>query len=182
MAALATVADLALYLNTTIAAGTETNRANLALDIASANVRSLAGGSVSATASEVETIDIDDQEDVLILRHFPVTAVASVTIDGDTVDADEYRFSSAGLLTRLTGAGWGTGRIVVTYAYGYTAVPDDVKGIVLANAKRIYQGLEGVSAESLGSYSVDYHDELPTAGLTDDEKDILRGYRGLKVG
>lgn len=183
MATLATVAELALFMNATIAAGTDTDRATLALQIASANVRAAAGGDVSAVAGFAETQDLVDAGGVLILRHFPVSAIASVTVDGVALASTAYQWTSSGVITHLAG-GWGAGahRVVVTYSYGYATVPDDVKGVTLANAKRIYQGLEGVDSESLGSYSVNYAEGHPTFGLTEDEDKALRGYRGLAVG
>lgn len=68
----------------------------------------------------------------------------------------------------------------VTYTHGYSAVPDDVIGVVCSMVSRLITapGFGGVISEAVGEYSYRLSDtaaEGPMA-LTKAEKDILKSY------
>jgi len=103
---------------------------------ASTVVREAAGTPISEVTSTV-TLDGYRNEQWLELPGSPVTAVATVTIDGDTVT--DWRLAS-GRLWRA--ASWGSGgrwgyddrpsAVSVTYTHGLPTVPEDIVGLVCA--------------------------------------------------
>lgn len=60
------------------------------------------------------------------VRHLPVTAVASVTIDDGIVEPIRYRFDEFGVAMKSSSFPRGFGNVVVTYTGGYAVVPDDI--------------------------------------------------------
>lgn len=193
MTAFATVAELADHLQTTIAAGQPTTAAQQALDGASAAIRTYTHQTISAVAGEVKTFTFSRSfgarrtyTDLIFLPELPVTAVASVVVDGVTLVPNvDYTWDGAtGILRRLNGW-WDSGApvttVVVTYSHGYGAVPDDVKGVCLALAGRLYQsaGVEGRIEYSVGNYAEKSDPAAVTSGLDVDEMRALDGYRVL---
>ena len=72
-----------------------------------------------------------------VLREYPVTAVSSVTVNGETIPARPSVTEDGWILDestiRLVGYYFteGTANCVVTYTAGYTTVPADVEGAVI---------------------------------------------------
>lgn len=145
---------------------------------------------VSTARTEYYSGDGDRQ---LILNHRPVTAVASVHVDGlrdwgaDTaVDTTEdlIRDDAAGILELWNNGGAftkGRGNVRVVYTAGYVAgstVPHDLQDAVLMivqhHYKRIYQdGRIGLAAETLDDRTLTYsQDAIPPKA-----KEILNRYR-----
>lgn len=73
------------------------------------------------TVSEVQ--DHRGQPFALLLARWPVSEVASVTLDGETIEATDYDVDEeAGTLHRLSGGrrvAWQSGRYVIAYTAGY---------------------------------------------------------------
>lgn len=72
--------------------------------------------------------------DVLLLRHFPVTAVSAVAVDGEALAGGDFAFDAeSGALYYQPGGSsspWPAGRrnVSVTYDAGFAAVPEDLRG------------------------------------------------------
>lgn len=143
----------------------------------------------------------------LFLPELPVRAVAEVIEDGEILTAGEdYQLGQHGILHRV-GSNWKAGIQIVqiTYTHGYDLydeLPDDIIGVATRAAARAYQaglrateaeGVPGVSAKSLGDYSVTYVGESgggmgegvmgasAARMLLLSEKDILNRYRYTRL-
>lgn len=126
MTSFATSDDLAVRLKKTFT-DADMDQADLLLAGATARIRALTGQWISEVVDDVFTTDAPVSR-VLWLPQRPVTAVASVTVDGDVV-TDWVRRGSR---LRRTGP-WATAceesEVVVTYTHGYEA---DSEGMELA--------------------------------------------------
>ena len=136
----------------------------------------------------------------LFLPELPVTEVTEVIEDGEILtEDDDYKLGQYGILHRVN-QDWAAGVqiITVTYPHGHATLPDDIVGVATRAAARVYQvglrasdteGVPGISAKSLGDYSVSYASEvgggvgeglMGVSGarmLLLSEKDILDRYR-----
>lgn len=133
-----------------------------ALLVASAAIRDAAGAAIS---EETSTVTVSAPSGTLLGLPGPVTAVASVSLDGDALTSDEYEVLSNGLWRR---GGWGCAPVpvTVTYTHGLAAVPDDIVAYVctLAVAWLEHQESGGGSTAGLKSVKIDdaaesYNDE-----------------------
>lgn len=191
MASLATVAELADRLQTTIASGQPTTAAQAALDQASAAIRTYTHQTISAVADDVKTFGFARSygfnnyyfSTTLFLPQLPVTAVASVVLNGRTLvqDTDYSWDPPTGILQRLNGW-WDSAAlvntVVVTYSHGYATVPDDVKDICMDLAGLGFQSKGDEPSEyTIGGYS----ERRPTPMLDDGQKLILDAYRPLAL-
>ncbi len=133
----------------------------------------------------------------LRLPRWPVSAVASVVVDGVTmVEGTDFVVDPAGYLPRVPRGNlwWSEPRgIVVTYDAGWAdedSVPALVRDLVASVAARVWQaGIAfseadapaGVTQETLGMYSVTYgeftHDGSAAVTLTEEELDRARKLR-----
>lgn len=158
---LATVEELAAYLGREI--DEEDPSAILALNIASDLIRNFCGHSITQVEDDEIILDGTGTQ-LLLLPATPVTEVASVEVDGEELEEDDYAWSRRGWIVRTDGYYWPTdpSSIAVTYTHGYETVPDSVKGVALALAGRVVDGSSGIKQESIGSYSVTYADPSPT--------------------
>lgn len=145
------------------------------------------------------TFDVWVRTQKLILPELPVVSVTSVVEDGETLTEgsdEDYVLVDNGILYRV-GQFWAVGPqiVTVTYTHGYSDIPDDIVGVCTRAASRVYQagllaaqtsGVPGISATTLGDYSVSYN--LGQAGqgllgvsgariLLVSEKEILNRYR-----
>ena len=137
----------------------------------------------------------------LFLPELPVVSVAEVIEDDEalTVD-DDYKLGQWGILHRVS-CDWEAGIqiVTITYTHGYAApLPDDIVAVATRAAGRVFQvglrgadtdGVPGISAKSLGDFSVSYASEvgggvgeglMGVSGarmLLLSEKDILDRYR-----
>lgn len=188
----ATAADLASFLGVTIAAGADTNRANLLLQLATAEIQAYCEQKLSLVTSE--TITIRGLNGALILLpELPVVSVATVVEDGVTLTVDtDYRLEPYGILRRLSGTsfiGWSpyfavwptTFNVAVTYTHGYATIPVDLKAICLETAARQWSNPLEVESESITNYSVTYGSAgtaLAVGTLSLDARQLLdRKYR-----
>ena len=97
-----------------------------ALLVASAAVRDAAGVAIS---EETSTVVVTGGWGNLLGLPGPVTAVASVLLDGDAVDADDYEVLPNGLWRHC---GWGRAPVpvTVTYTHGLATIPVDIVDLV----------------------------------------------------
>ena len=100
----------------------DTARVAVALNVASAAIRDAAGVSIGEDTS---TVVVNAGRGNLLGLPGPVTAVTSVTVDGDAVDADDYEVLPNGLWRHC---GWGYVPLPVTvvYTHGLDPVPVDI--------------------------------------------------------
>lgn len=159
MAALATVEDLATYLQRDFsAAGTAT--ASLVLDLVSAAIRSYTGQSIT-TATTTARLKVRGGR--VRLPQGPVTAVTAVeNTTGTTLlhtwdhGPQIWLSSCLPIANGPTYAGRAPQYVDVTYTHGYASVPDDIKAITLQVAGRAFGATAdttGVQSESIGGYS-----------------------------
>lgn len=159
LAPLATAFDLsARNVDTTDAA-----LADEMLAVASASIRGAAGSPISQTVSTI-TYTGWAANRYLQLAGQPVTAVASVTLDGDVVDG--WRLADGRLWRRC---GWGVddgpAAVVVTQTHGLPVVPADLVDLVCSFAAAGIDAAKagfgdanraGKVAERIDDYSVSY--------------------------
>ena len=175
MARFAEAADLEDFLQNDVT----TASAELALDIASGIIRAYVGWSISQETVVLVTQGVGS-DDALWLPTKLLTVVTSVEVDGEPLTfGDHYRWTSSGRLRRI-GASWPSleRSIEVTYTHGYNPVPDDIKGITLALAGRLYDNPEGLRSWSVDGLSETIANSTSDAGLalTTVEKAALDSY------
>lgn len=102
----------------------------------------------------------------VILRNIPVTAIASISVDGAALGPSDYTFDrSSGIVRMVSGKlfGGGPGSVLVTYTGGFETVPGDLKRAVKHLAAIEYNlsghGRNAIakSAESIGDGNVSYN-------------------------
>lgn len=165
MAAFASASDLAARLNVTFTSG-QTAQATQLLDGASAYIRALVGGYVSAVAGDVATL-VAPPGYWLHLPHGPVTAVASVVLDGETITdyqrvgrrlylADGWRSEFAA--DSISSEDDDLDFVVVTYSHGYTSTDDLAlaKDACLSMAAASVANVSGVKRERIDDYEIEF--------------------------
>jgi hypothetical protein len=176
VAAFATPSDLASLLQQDL----DTASATLALNIASSKIRSFAGWSITEEVGAVATLD-GNCDRVLFLPSLYVTAVASVVEYGTSLTVvTGFDWTSYGELIRVGRLWtWRPRSVVVTFTHGYTTAPDDVKGICLSLAGRLYDNPGALRSYAVGGVSATYAGSAGALGpgLTEDEKIDLASYR-----
>lgn len=168
--------DLATLLGTSFTDG-QLAQAQLALDIATAAIRSYTRQQITTVTGDEIILDPENRK-LILLPEIPVVDVSEVIVGDDTLTiADDVFWYADGRLYRTSGGSWGTARqsVEVTYDHGYAEVPDSVRGVCLAKASRLLANPESLRQESIGSYSRTY--EGGSSGLTEDEEMILDEYR-----
>ncbi len=171
--------DLSDYIGRDVSAD---DGATIAVDAACQMVRTLAEQTLYPSGTATEYVD-GSGTDVLILRERPVGTISEVLVAG-TAETD-YRFTAEGHLTRGTGyenrdlaAAWPPGRqnVRVTYSYGYSEVPEDLRFVALSLASRmVVQG--GAINERVGEDAITY--AVASTDVTDGERAIIHKYRRL---
>jgi hypothetical protein len=170
MSALISPDDLALRVGSAV----DWERAALACDLASAEVRAITGQTISA-ATHVATLEVSPGRlpvvrwpvghtcaswsrlpGVAVLPERPVTSITSVATYGVDLDADGWWWD--GVSTSLYLADIETPTVTVEYAAGFTPVPDEVKAAALALAAAAYSNPAGLTSEGIGDYQVSYAD------------------------
>jgi hypothetical protein len=179
--ALATVYDVEAILLREIDDGVSVIVQRL-LELASARVRQYTRQFLSAVAADTVTLE-GRWDSEIYLPEFPVTAISSIVLDGNTVDPSEYRFTSNGIVTRH-GRWWGSPRstVVAIYDHGYDPMPDDVVHIVADLVAEQYRNPDLLQQEQLGNYEVRYagnqrDQKSGSIELSDAQKDALKDYR-----
>lgn len=158
MTAFATVGDVAARLSEALDTG-DFLRVGEYLEDASDDIRAASGQTIYPNVvGGIVTLQGNGRR-LLQLPQVPVTAVASVVIDGvtQTVDVD-YRWNAKGMLQRLGGC-WPFLPVVVTYSYGYAAAPDPIRRLCAKlTAERFQTSSGSIQQESVAGYSVTYRD------------------------
>ena len=146
MTALATTADYEALTGQNLD-DAELVRVSRLLDLASEAV--LAGAHGQNITSQAYTgATLYGHEGVFLFPQRPVTAVASVVVNGTTYTSDEYRFTPGGdrrpaeLIKRVAGrdVGWGWHEATVTYTAGWVDVPAQIIAATVAVARGAYMG------------------------------------------
>ena len=109
------------------------------------------------------------------LDHGPITTIVSITdSNGVAYETDEYRIAEKGIVEFLGALSATTINITYSGGYGENDMPEDLKLAVWVIAESLYnrRGSFGAKKESIFSYSIDYHDDIPP-----DAKAILNDYR-----
>lgn len=186
---LATVAQLAAYLQQPIQAGDAS--ATLMLQIASAMVRDELQQDLDFVTNDVQILDPINGQYVM-LPQMPVTGVSLVEVWDATlavpawVTADPATYSVSlrlGMIAALpgTGARWPDlpGQWRVTYGHGYNPIPDGLMGVCLGVAARTYATPAGAESERIGGYQVKY--AMQADGFSPLEKAVLDRYRIARI-
>ena len=202
MANFCTVQDVENFLQITITGADKVASMVRAITEATEAIRNYCHQHIDEVVDDIVTLDCAGGTRVF-LPELPVTQVAEVIEDEVAlVVEDDYLLGQYGILHRVD-QDWAAGIQIVTviYTHGYDAydsLPDDIVAVCTRAAARAYQaglkaaeteGVPGVSAVSLGDYSVSYASEagggvgeglMGASGarmLLLSEKDILNRYR-----
>jgi hypothetical protein len=156
MAAFATVADVEER-SPSVYTPDEYQQVLVILEEVSDEIRAATGQTITQVVGDVVTLEGNGRR-LLQLPQIPVTAVASVVIDGVTqvVNVD-YTWNAKGVLRALCGR-WPVWPVVVTYTHGYTTVPDPIKRLTAKLAAERISTDSSISQESVAGYSVTYRD------------------------
>jgi hypothetical protein len=178
MALYATASELASYLQKDL----DTSSATLVLTVASGRFAYEADTAFSATT--VTYSAIADGCDVIELPYKPVTAVSQVRVNSVVITGWTLRLNC---LYRTAGFGYRFAyppdQVDVDLTYGYTAVPDAVKGAVLEMAAQAYDVPVGaITGETIDDYAVRYATTGGGLQLTSSAADLAASYRGLLIG
>lgn len=178
MASLATVAELRTFLRMPELPEAP---AQQALDGVSALVRAACGREFAATVDEVAYLDGSGTYSLLLPR-LPVSAVTEIlenpgdaTYELALVAGTNYEWNADGMLRRIDGSPF-IRRLrfyKVTYSHG-TAVPDDVKMLVLRVCARAAVNPEGLAQENAAGYGSTFgFDSTRLAVLSPPDLDAL---------
>lgn len=205
MADFCTVADVENLLQIEITSAAQIAACERAIDEATEAIRNYCHQHIELVTDDEITLDCAGGTK-LFLPELPVVSVAEVIEDDETLTVDDdYKLGQHGILHRVS-CDWEAGIqiITVTYTHGYDAydsLPDDIVAVATRAAARVFQvglraadtdGVPGISAKSLGDYSVSYASEvgggvgeglMGVSGarmLLLSEKDILDRYRYVK--
>lgn len=124
----------------------------------------------------------------LMLSNYPVTAVASVTVDGQAIPVSTigasgissgFTFDQYGVVLR--GGGYSFDRsgrpanVIVTYTAGYSVLPVEIEqaAIELISLRFAERRRPGVSSQSIAGENVTYRD----VGMTDSIASLLLQYK-----
>lgn len=206
MADFCTISDVEEFLQIEITDAGKIASCTRAIEEATAAIRNYCHQYIELVEDEEITLDCTGGNR-LFLPELPVTEVSKVVEDEETLTAgadEDYQLGQHGILYRV-GQDWEAGIqiVTVTYTHGYALpLPDDIVAVATRAAARAYQaglraseteGVPGVSATSLGDYSVSYVGESG-GGLGEgvmgasaarmlllSEKDMLNRYRYVKL-
>jgi hypothetical protein len=193
-----TVSDIEQFLQTSIPAANLLS-ANRAIAEATAAIQNYCRQLIEGVANDTITLDCHGGAR-LFLPELPVGTLTSVTENSILlVKDDDYKLAQNGILHRLWQP-WGYGTdgiqmVKIVYSHGYVVIPEDIVSIATRAASRAYQsglraaetgGVTGVTATSLGDYSVTYGGGAAAEGvmgasaaplLLQSEKEQLDKYR-----
>lgn len=183
----ASTTDLQNYLGLS---SINTTRAQLILDIATAEIQSVTRQTISQVTNDAVKLK-GNWRNKIVLPEQPVTAVTSVSVLGLTyVPGSDYSFDGIRSIYRGavrftpdsgdptfvdTELHWGGPDLTidVVYTHGFATIPADIKGICLAMAARAFRNPVGAQSESVGQYSISYGDVT----MTRAEQRILIDWR-----
>ena len=135
-----------------------------------------------------QTVTVDGSLDsIVILPVRPITAISAVRIDGTTIAASSYRWTSRGELIRVTGdfaqtltapaGAWGG--VTTTIEVDVTAGPcrTDLRLIAAELVRDLWINPARANAETLGQRSITWGRTDSSLRLSDAQEDILEAYR-----
>jgi len=180
---LSTVDEFGFFLGVTFT-DAQAERAQLLLELATGAIQRFTRQTIELVENDVAVLH-GTWSAGLVLPQVPVVSVSALTLDVEgvaTADTD-WVFDGQRTLWRDAGCSWGgdTQKITVTYSHGWEEIPAEVRAVCLQIAARSYRNPAGVSAESVGQYSVTYGSGAQGISLTPDEKTMLRSLRNKWV-
>jgi uncharacterized phiE125 gp8 family phage protein len=150
-------------------------------------------GVVFARETVQETIRTSACTEQMVLRRFPISAVASVTEDGTELAPDDYELDPSGILLRLRSgdpATWSSSKIVVTYDSGYVLsgedadVPEPLQRAAIELVKSWWAGKDRDptvrDVEYSDGSSIAY--QVNRSSLPPIVADLIAPYRDLRIG
>ncbi len=192
---LCTLTDVKAWLNVTVT--TDDNLLQRLLTAESTMIQSWLNRQI-ASQSYTETRDgsgVGDGAYEMVLANYPVTAIASLTIDGLAVPASTdngvmqpgYGFDSHRIwLARVTNSyeerysnAWqftrGRGNVIITYTAGYATTPDDIYQACIELVSIRYRERDriGQNSKSLAGETVSFN----TKAMTDSILQTLNQYK-----
>lgn len=189
--ALATLADVKLYLRIAVADVSEDAFLDRLIDMSTGQIEKYTRRKLKERVGLTEFYDGTGTSH-LILREFPITGLTSVNIDplqtfGTATEIDVTQFivrsdkegrisiSPIGSTTSARFPG-GVKNVKVVYNAGFATIPDELAlaaiKLVAVHFAKAREGADGVAAESLGGRAVTWIDGLPA-----DIVDMLREFR-----
>lgn len=184
--------DLATRLGLTLTSAEQT-RATALIVLAQGLIQDETGQAIEEVASDTLTRP-GVWSDRLRLPERPVTAVASVTLDGVALVEDDDWYLDGDELVRTSGlntadtfvtsgGSWGgpEAEVVVVYTHGYSTIPLTVKTVCLEMVVRVWVNPGAVRQEGIGIEQTSY---APENGLllTDKERDAVKRAVGRTSG
>jgi hypothetical protein len=176
----ATPDELSVYSKGSISADDE--RSQTILDGATKAIRNFCGWNI-APAEDV-SVTLDGGGSVLYLPSLQVNGIASVAVNGATVDPSAYQWSRQTGNVRLTTApSWPDvwGGIEVIFNSGFADVPADLKQIVLQVSAMALSSPTGATREQAGAVAMAWATTAPgvSGGLTllDRDRANLAAYK-----
>lgn len=113
----------------------------------------IATGGVAATILTFTNTIITDTDD----NGVTISSFRELWIDEDEIDGDDY-ILDLDSIQYLGGFSKGFKNMRITYKAGFATIPDDLEQACLELIKLSYDKSINVKSESLGPYSVSYHD------------------------
>lgn len=175
--ALATVEDLATYMQQDFSAA-DTATADQMLAVAAGEIKTYTGQNLEAQTGVVDRFR-GRYARILLLSQVPVTTLTSVSVEGDAF-TDYDLNARAGIITRNDWGCWFSNELItVTYNAGFSPMDPALKGVCLSYAARLMTNpVGGVTAESLGTYSITYGANSSTDSILNDmERQVLDRFR-----
>lgn len=166
-----TTADLEQYTGERLSADDDETARLLAASLAL--VRTYCGWHVTPVAAEDEVVIDGPGAALLVLPTRNMTALHSLTEDGDAVDTAGMEWSTHGIVVKANGGRWTTRRrgVTATITHGFEEAPD-WQAVVLAVADRSSLQVGG-TLRAVGPFQ--YSDTA--ADFTEAELSVLDRYR-----
>lgn len=150
-------------------------RADVVAELVTALMRSYTRQTITAVADDTAVVEGSALRR-LVLGERPVTAVTSVSLDGEVVT--DHRWTRSGALWREGGWGGPDREVEVTYSHGYSELPADLAGACLTASARMVSNPEQLSREEINIEGAFSHSTLNApAGFTIAELLVLDRYR-----
>lgn len=156
------------------------------LAYASAFVRAYCGWHITPSLTEATTLDTNGGT-VLLLPTLHLTGLGAVTYTDQAatvVPPANLTWSEKGLVSLEKFGSWpvGLSTVTVSFTHGYDVVPDAVRAVTVALAKRIPAQMDSVTAGTVGGVSWQYGGMLAgqaalSASFTAIEAMVLDRYR-----
>jgi hypothetical protein len=149
-------------------------RAGEAVQVVSATMRAYMRQTISLVEDDTVTL-AGTRGRKLIIPERPVIAVTTVTLDGTTIETDDYRWTRAGALWRDARWDGPDVEIEITYDHGYATVPDDLVQVCRTATARLLANTEGHKRFEVSNELVEVFDG--PWGFTLAELLVLNRYR-----